>query len=141
MILTQEALCHILVRGSLAGVSDIFITEGRPIYLRHNGILSAQGEAVLDKDTIEAFYASITSREQQMSFIKDQEADFTWTYQRWRYRIHIYRRMGDIAMAIRLFPQTIPHLDELGQANLIRQFMDYEDGLSQLIQMGNRLGK
>ena len=129
MILKQEELCHILVCGSQTGVSDIFITEGRPVYWRHNGRLTAQGEAVLDKDTIEAFYASITSREQQMSFIKDQEADFTWSYQQWRYRIHIYRRMGEIAMAVRLFPPTIPHLDELGQANLIRQFMDYEDGL------------
>ncbi|ORT99576.1 Twitching motility protein PilT [Anaerovibrio sp. JC8] len=120
---------RILISSSQEGISDVFITEGAPVFCRRAGLMFRLGDYEITRDDIWSVFTRITRREHQEDFLKRKEADFTWELSEWRYRVHIYRQRGRTAFAFRVLPKEIPPLERLGQAGAVEQFMDYEDGL------------
>ena len=47
----------------------------------------------------------------------------------WRYRVHVYKKRGQISFAIRTLPRQIPALEQLGQAEIAGRFGDRRQGL------------
>lgn len=129
MALDKNEFLRILTCASEAGVSDVFVSEGTAVHWRRCGVMSPLKEYVAGGDDIAAIFAELATKPHRELFVKNKEVDFTWEYRQRRYRIHIYRRLGRIAFAIRVFPWKIPALVELGQASGVQQFMDYDDGL------------
>ena len=129
MELDGNALGEILAAAAEEGASDVFLSEGKPMFCRQAGRMKKMGQQELTKEALCKFFFQITCREQQTRYLKYREVDFTWEAAPWRYRIHVFRQQGRISFALRILPRSIPALGELGQASLVQQFMDYGDGL------------
>jgi twitching motility protein PilT len=97
------------------GASDLLFTAGVPPCVRLNGAIVQFDLPVLKPDhTLKLLY-SILSQEQIAKFEHEWELDFSVQYQdRARFRGNAYKQKGAVAMALRLIPQVIPKLEELG---------------------------
>ena len=79
--------------------SDIHVTVGQRPYMRCQGILSAM------------------------------DTDLSWTYAGRRFRVNAYCQQGFPALAIRLLPERIPSLAELGAPKAWQKLKEVDHGL------------
>jgi len=129
MSLSLKDFYGILLSAVEQGVSDVFIGVEVPVYWRRYGLLSPLTEHIADSEDVLKIFTVVASKGQQGDFYQNKELDFTWEHQGYRYRIHIYYRLGTIAMALRVFPRSIPSLTDLGQAGRVKIFLPYTNGL------------
>lgn len=120
---------RILRCASETGVSDIHVTAGEPVYWRRSKVLSALKDHVpTEKDTFEMFQRMV-SEDMWERMAVDRTVNCAFNLGEWRYRLHAYKKQGQLAFAIRTMPKTIPKLDVLGQAALVEKFSRYRQGL------------
>ena len=100
--------------------SDLHITVGMPPILRINGALVKLDEAPLGvADTLQLF-ESIASEERKALLLQNGEVDFSYTVPGLsRFRINSFRQRGSIAVAVRIIPEQVPSLDQLGLPDII----------------------
>lgn len=120
---------RILRCASEAGISDVHITAGEPVFWRRGDILSPLKQYVPDTDNIFKFVRQYFPKRIQEKIIDGENTDFTLQINPWRYRVHCYSKRGRMAMAIRVLPMKIPPLEALGQAGMAAQFADCQHGL------------
>ena len=95
--------------------SDIHLTAGRPPILRISGHLTALPEtpALTAQDT-EAIAFSLLSEERKEQFISQRDIDLSFGYKdEARFRINIYRQLGQVSVALRHIPTKIRTIEEL----------------------------
>jgi twitching motility protein PilT len=84
--------------------------------------------ALQGEDT-NALARAMASEQQMESVRKDGTVDFAISQFNQRFRISVYRERGSIAMAVRLLPQHLLTLDEIGLPHSLRQLLDAPRGL------------
>jgi len=122
---------HLLEEAVKKGASDLHIQVGLPPILRINGSLIKVASApVLDQDMVETLIFSILDDEQQQSLMKDKEFDFSFAFgDIARFRVNAFHERGNLAAALRLIPNKIPPLSELGMPPVVSSFSEYPRGL------------
>jgi twitching motility protein PilT len=111
--------------------SDLHLTVGLPPTLRINGILKPITEYdVLSNDEIKEIVMEILTDKEFEIFDKDGQYDFSYALEnKARFRCNVFYERGNIAVAARLIPLTIPTLEELNIDPLLYEFCKLPQGL------------
>ena len=111
--------------------SDLHLQVGLPPMLRIDGVLApSQGYDPLDEAAVEALVFSILDQDQQQILTKDKEFDFSFTFGTMgRFRVNAFHERGNLAAALRLIPNEIKTVTELGMPPVVMNFADYPRGL------------
>ena len=94
--------------------SDIHMTVGQRPHMRYQGVLSAMYTDLLTECFMSDFCSVILNDSQRERLARDKDIDLSWTYAGRRFRVNAYYQRGFPALAIRLLPERIPSLAELG---------------------------
>ena len=113
-------LSNLIRSAAECGASDIHLTVGKPPIFRLHGVLTDQGETVLeDEDTRAA--ARELATEEQLDVLRNMgEVDFATSFRDVvRLRCNIFSQQGHAALALRLLPVRIPSTEELRLPQII----------------------
>lgn len=111
--------------------SDLHLQVGLAPMLRVDGSLAPiAGYGPLDEASAEALIFSILDQDQRQILIKDKEFDFSFAFGTLgRFRVNAFHERGNIAAALRLIPNEIKSVTELGLPNTVMNFAEFPRGL------------
>jgi twitching motility protein PilT len=111
--------------------SDLHIQVGLPPMLRVDGALTpVTGADQLNEETIEALIFSILDEDQKQILLKDKEFDFSFAYgDLGRFRVNAFHERGNMAAALRLIPNEILSIEQLGLPAIVNKFSEFPRGL------------
>lgn len=111
--------------------SDLHLQVGSQPMLRVDGALvPATGTTALTEEGVEALIFAILDEEQKQILLKDKEFDFSFAFgELGRFRVNAFHEKGNLAAALRLIPNEIPTIDQLGLPAIVEKFADYPRGL------------
>jgi len=111
--------------------SDLHIQVGLPPMLRIDGSLVAViGADILDEEAVEALIFAILDEDQKQILLKDKEFDFSFAYgDLGRFRVNAFHERGNMAAALRLIPNEILSIEQLGLPVIVNKFADFPRGL------------
>jgi twitching motility protein PilT len=111
--------------------SDLHIQVGLPPMLRVDGALTpVSGADPLTEEAIEALIFAILDEDQKQILLKDKEFDFSFAYgELGRFRVNAFHERGNLAAALRLIPNEILSIEQLGLPQIVHKFTEYPRGL------------
>ena len=111
--------------------SDLHLQVGLQPMLRVDGGLTPTHDTPpLDEEMVEALVYSILDDEQKQILEKDKELDFSFAFgDLGRFRVNAFHERGNMAAALRLIPNQIRTVTELGLPKVMNQFTEYPRGL------------
>lgn len=111
--------------------SDLHLQVGLAPMLRVDGALTpVPGTEPLTEETIEVLVFAILDEDQKQILLKDKEFDFSFAYgDLGRFRVNAYHERGNLAAALRLIPNEILTIEQLGLPNILNKFTEYPRGL------------
>lgn len=111
--------------------SDLHIQVGLPPMLRIDGTLvPINGADVLVEETVETLIFAILDEDQKQILLKDKEFDFSFAFgDLGRFRVNAFHERGNLAAALRLIPNEILTIEQLGLPPVVNKFTDYPRGL------------
>jgi twitching motility protein PilT len=111
--------------------SDLHLQVGLPPMLRVDGsLVPVAGADALDEATIEVLIFSILDEDQKQIFLKDKEFDFSFAFgELGRFRVNAFHERGNVAAALRLIPNEILTIEQLGLPPIVSKFADFPRGL------------
>lgn len=111
--------------------SDLHLQVSLPPMLRVDGsLLPIMGFDPLDEQTIESLIFAILDQDQRQILLKDKEFDFSFAFGTLgRFRVNAFHERGNLAAALRLIPNEIKTVTELGLPNVVMGFANYPRGL------------
>lgn len=123
-----EILLEEIVRKN---ASDLHLQVGLPPTMRLDGVLTAfPGYNPLNAEEVERLVFAILDDDQQKILIKDKEFDFSFAFgDLGRFRVNAFHERGNLAASLRLIPNQIKTIAELGMPPVIQSFADFPRGL------------
>lgn len=111
--------------------SDLHLQVGLPPMLRVDGALTpVTGAEALDEEAVETLIFSILDEDQKQILIKDKEFDFSFAFgDLGRFRVNAFHERGNMAAALRLIPNEILSIEQLGLPSTVNKFAEYPRGL------------
>ena len=111
--------------------SDLHIQVSLPPMLRVDGsLIPVAGSEPLDEATVERLIFAILDEDQQQVLSKDKEFDFSFAFGTMgRFRVNAFHERGNLAAALRLIPNEIKSITELGMPPVVMGFAEYPRGL------------
>jgi twitching motility protein PilT len=111
--------------------SDLHLQVGLPPMLRIDGsLLAIPGFEPLNEEGIERLVFAILDEDQQQILLKDKEFDFSFAFgDLGRFRVNAFHERGNLAAALRLIPNEIKTVAELGMPQVVNNFSNYPRGL------------
>lgn len=111
--------------------SDLHLQVSLPPMLRIDGALTPiTGSDPLTEETIEALIFAILDEDQKQILLKDKEFDFSFAFgDLGRFRVNAFHERGNLAAALRLIPNEILSIEQLGLPAIVNKFADYPRGL------------
>ncbi len=111
--------------------SDLHIQVGLPPMLRVDGSLVAvSGADPLNEEAVESLVFAILDEDQKQILLKDKEFDFSFAFgDLGRFRVNAFHERGNLAAALRLIPNEILTIEQLGLPQVVNKFADYPRGL------------
>ncbi|HSD55738.1 MAG TPA: type IV pilus twitching motility protein PilT [Candidatus Saccharimonadales bacterium] len=111
--------------------SDLHLQVGLPPMLRVDGaLLPVAGTDVLTDEAVETLIFAILDEDQKQILLKDKEFDFSFAFgDLGRFRVNAFHERGNLAAALRLIPNEILTIEQLGLPPIINKFADYPRGL------------
>src|SRR5580765_5010434 len=110
---------------------DLHLQVGLPPMLRVDGsLVPVSGYDPLDESKVETLVFAILDQDQQQILAKDKEFDFSFAFGNLgRFRVNAFHERGNLAAALRLIPNEIKSVTELGMPPVVLGFADYPRGL------------
>lgn len=111
--------------------SDLHLQVGLPPMLRVDGsLVPVSGAEALNEEVVESLVFAILDEDQKQILLKDKEFDFSFAFgEMGRFRVNAFHEKGNIAAALRLIPNEILTLEQLGLPEVVKKFADYPRGL------------
>jgi twitching motility protein PilT len=111
--------------------SDLHVQVGLPPMLRIDGALTpVAGTEALSEEAVEALIFAILDEDQKQILLKDKEFDFSFAFgDLGRFRVNAFHERGNLAAALRLIPNEILTIEQLGLPPIVNKFADYPRGL------------
>lgn len=111
--------------------SDLHIQVGLPPMLRIDGSLNPiPGFEPLNEEQVEGLVFAVLDQDQQQILMKDKEFDFSFAFgDLGRFRVNAFHERGNLAAALRLIPNEIKTIAELGMPQIVNKFAEYPRGL------------
>ena len=111
--------------------SDLHLQVGLPPMLRVDGaLIPVAGTEALIEEALEALVFAILDEDQKQILLKDKEFDFSFAFgDLGRFRVNAFHERGNLAAALRLIPNEILSIEQLGLPAIVNKFADYPRGL------------
>ncbi len=111
--------------------SDLHLQVSLPPMIRVDGSLRpASGAEKLTEESVESLIFSILDEDQKAILMKDKEFDFSFSFgDLGRFRVNAFHERGNIAAALRLIPNVIRTVEDLGLPPIVSKFAEYPRGL------------
>ncbi|MEO6761689.1 MAG: type IV pilus twitching motility protein PilT [Candidatus Saccharimonadales bacterium] len=111
--------------------SDLHLQVGLPPMMRIDGSLGpVSGADSLTEETVETLIFAILDEDQKQILLKDKEFDFSFAFgDLGRFRVNAFHERGNLAAALRLIPNEIMTIEQLGLPPIVAKFADYPRGL------------
>lgn len=110
--------------------SDVHLTIGKAPIFRVNGQLIEQPGEQLAPDFTRQIVRDIIPEQLWSMLEKKRELDFSYGISGLsRFRINTFYQRGELSLAIRIVPTTIPSIEELDLPAITRQIVEYQQGL------------
>jgi twitching motility protein PilT len=111
--------------------SDLHLQVGLPPMLRVDGALIAvSGADALNDEAVESLIFAILDEDQKQILLKDKEFDFSFAFgDMGRFRVNAFHERGNLAAALRLIPNEMLTVEQLGLPATVNKFADYPRGL------------
>jgi twitching motility protein PilT len=111
--------------------SDLHLQVGLPPMLRVDGsLVPVTGADALDEEAVEALIFAVLDEDQKQILLKDKEFDFSFAYgDLGRFRVNAFHERGNMAAALRLIPNEILTIEQLGLPKIVDKFSEYPRGL------------
>lgn len=111
--------------------SDLHLQVGLAPTLRVDGSLKAlSGTEPLNEEAVEALVYSILDEDQKAILLKDKEFDFSFAFgDLGRFRVNAFHERGNLAAALRLIPNEVMTIEQLGLPPIVAKFAEYPRGL------------
>src|SRR5579859_198655 len=111
--------------------SDLHLQVGLPPMLRVDGsLLPVTGTEALSEESLEALVFAVLDEDQKQILLKDKEFDFSFAFgDLGRFRVNAFHERGNLAAAMRLIPNEILSIEQLGLPPVVSKFADYPRGL------------
>lgn len=111
--------------------SDLHLQVGLPPMLRVDGsLVPVTGIEAINEDEVEALVFAILDEDQKQILLKDKEFDFSFAFgDLGRFRVNAFHERGNLAAALRLIPNEILSIEQLGLPPIVNKFADYPRGL------------
>ncbi len=111
--------------------SDLHLQVGLAPMLRVDGSLEAiSGSDILTQESVESLIFAILDDDQKQILLKDKEFDFSFAFgDLGRFRVNAFHERGNLAAALRLIPNEILSVEQLGLPKVANKFADYPRGL------------
>jgi twitching motility protein PilT len=111
--------------------SDLHLQVGLPPMLRIDGALApSTGAAVLTEEMVETLVFAILDDDQKQILLKDKDFDFSFAFgDLGRFRVNAFHERGNLAAALRLIPNEILNIEQLGLPPIINKLAEYPRGL------------
>lgn len=103
--------------------SDIHMVVGTPPMLRiHGSLQAAAGYPILSPEDVQQAFSQMTNPQQQADFERRMELDFGFSeHGVGRIRCNAARQQGSTSLAMRLLPELIPTMEELGLPKVCKE--------------------
>ena len=113
------------------GASDLHLKVPNPPVLRIDGELKPQEDIPpLAAKDIEWLFDQITTQEQKVTFLREQELDFAYSVPGVaRFRVNVLKQRGTMGIAFRMVPFGVPTIDELGLPQIFKELVLKPRGL------------
>lgn len=111
--------------------SDLHLEVGLPPTLRIDGTLTPiSGHGPLDEKTVETLVFSLLDEDQKQILLRDKEFDFSFAFgDLGRFRVNAFHERSNLAGALRLIPNEIKSVKDLGLPPIVSSFGDFPRGL------------
>jgi twitching motility protein PilT len=121
-----KELCRVIVERE---ASDMHLCSGLPVMMRLNGRLERLGEEILTDADIHTMLKDFLPADRQ-KIIPGEEKDLSIEIPLLaRFRVNIYHDRNGICVAMRLIPNTIKSIEELGLPAVVSQVFGMHRGL------------
>ncbi len=111
--------------------SDLHLQVSLPPILRVDGnLLALQAVNPLTEEQVEQLIFSLLDEDQKQLLLRDKEFDFSFAFgDLGRFRVNAFHERGNLAAAMRLIPNQIRTVEQLGLPKTLNKFTDYRRGL------------
>ena len=111
--------------------SDLHLQVGLPPMLRVDGaLIPVPGADILSDEAVETLIFAILDEDQKQILLKDKEFDFSFAFgDLGRFRVNAFHERGNLASALRLIPNEILTIEQLGLPPIVNKFAEYPRGL------------
>lgn len=111
--------------------SDLHLQVSLPPMIRIDGSLfPIAGINPLNEQAVETLVFSLLDQDQKNILLRDKEFDFSFAFgDLGRFRVNAFHERGNIAVAMRLIPNEIRTVEQLGLPKIINKFAEYPRGL------------
>jgi len=111
--------------------SDLHLQVGLPPIIRVDGALKPiSGTDVLNEEVLESLIFAILDEDQKQILLKDKEFDFSFAFgDLGRFRVNAFHERGNLAAALRLIPNEIMSIEQLGLPQIVNKYAEYPRGL------------
>lgn len=110
--------------------SDLHLQVGMPPMLRIDGALVPHNQAMLDEKGVEELVFSLLDQDQKQILLRDKEFDFSFAFgDLGRFRVNAFHERGNLAAALRLIPNEVRTIEDLGLPSVVNKFTEYPRGL------------
>ncbi len=111
--------------------SDLHLQVSLPPMLRVDGALvPVTGGEALTEESVEKLIFAILDDDQKQILLKDKEFDFSFAFgDLGRFRVNAFHERGNLAAALRLIPNEMLSLEQLGLPPIVSKFAEYPRGL------------
>jgi twitching motility protein PilT len=111
--------------------SDLHLQVGIPPMLRVDGeLVPVPGADVLNDEAVETLIYATLDDDQKQILLKDKEFDFSFAFgDLGRFRVNAFHERGNLAAALRLIPNEILSIEQLGLPPVLTKFANYPRGL------------
>jgi twitching motility protein PilT len=122
-ILLEEVIKH--------KASDLHLEVGLAPVIRIDGALAPlPNQPALDEKGVETLVFSLLDEDQKQILLRDKEFDFSFAFgDLGRFRVNAFHERGNLAAAMRLIPNEIKSIQELGLPPVLNKFADFPRGL------------
>lgn len=122
-------LREIVEQAMILDASDIYATEGQPIFFRIQGKMEPRTEEKCTEEDLSGFLEEMLEREQKERLRKDRELDFSWENRGRRFRGNAYFQRGRAAAVLRLLPDRLFSFEEIGAQKALNRLLEAQNGL------------
>jgi len=112
------------------GASDLHLTSGSPPYMRIHGDMMKLNYRDVTAETAESLIFEILNEKQQERFKENWDLDLSYPLEGiGRFRVNVFMQRHGISAVLRLIPEEIKTIDELGLPKQLGSLIDASEGL------------